>query len=142
MSDKEIIIYDQGKKVEKRIPPEVLQLVLLDDMAVSLREVEKSLKKEEFEGKEDPRTLSATDKVQFISLVRDHPLTPWVTAYFYNDDPANSVYISINNPYEWNEIKKGEESFKDRLKADRRIELIYYKCDPGKTASVRVLGKY
>jgi len=55
--DKDIVLYERGKPVEKRAPLELLQLVLLDDMAISLREIERAHKKEEFRGKPDSRSL-------------------------------------------------------------------------------------
>lgn len=135
----QIKVVEDGKEV---VRPDVIAAVTQLASLAQLVKIRKSLEKEGFEGKEDPRTFSATGTIQYISLIHDYPYTPWATAYFYNDDPSNAVYISINNPWDWNEIKSGEDSFKDRLKADKRIELVYYKCDPGGTASVRVVGKY
>jgi len=142
----EITIYDRG--IEKRVPPHVLQLVLLDDIAISLREIEKyqekiseSLKREEFIGKLDPRTLSATDELRYIDLINDYPYMPWVTAHFRNDGPG-AVYLALNEADRWHKLNVAGELSVDFLKADERIVIIFYKCDPGQTASIRVLGKY
>lgn len=144
-NDKELVIYERGKElVKKGIPPEqqeILQLVLLDDMAVSLRKIEKSHKKEEFEGEQDTRTLSASGEMGFLELVNDWPYTPWVTASFLNDGD-DTVYIGINGMNPYVTLKKNEPYVVDFTKADRRIEIIYYWCDAGETASVRVVGKY
>ena len=144
-NDKAIVVYERGKElIKKGIPPEqqeILQLVLLDDMAVSLREIEASHKKEEFEGKKDSRTLSASDVVQWINLIKDWPHTPWTTATFFNDGP-NRVYIAINDPYDWSPLNNGDTLPADFTKADRRMEIIGYRCGTGETASVRAVGKY
>ncbi len=143
-NDKELVVYERGKPIpiKKREDLELLQIVLLDDMAVSLREVEKSQKKEEFEGKKDSRTLNATDQLQWIDLINRFPNKPWATATFFNDGPVNRVYIAINDPLDWTPLNFGETLPVDYTKADERISLIYYRCDAGATASVRAVGKY
>ncbi|GAI60676.1 unnamed protein product, partial [marine sediment metagenome] len=103
MAENEIIVYERGKEVTKapkRLPPELLQIIMLDDMQVALTKVNKHLEKAEFEGVVDPRTLSVTDKLQKISLIHDWPFTPWITAYFFNDGP-NTAYLSINYIFDW-----------------------------------------
>ena len=70
-------------------------------------------------------------------------------ASFFNDgdittDPPEptSAYIAINNPDAMVELKKGESQHADFSFAQRRIEIIFYRAEPGKKASVRVEGKY
>lgn len=129
------------RPIKKREDLELLQFVLADDMARSLKQIEKSQKREEFEGKLDTRTLEATDKRKFIRLVRDWPYKPWAKAYFWNDGP-NNVKIAVNDPYEEQLLKADDHMDLDYLKANRRIEMLYYWCAPDETASVRVLGKW
>ncbi len=148
MSEKDTVVYEHGKPEKKRIGSELLTFILLDDMSITLKEIEKATKKDEFEGRLDPRTLSATENVSFIDLRQEDPHIPWVTAHFRNDGNTTippspkDAYVSINNPYEWNKLEDGEEMSVSFAKADRRIELVYYKCDAGGTASIRATGKY
>jgi len=142
----QIKVIEDGKEV---VRPDVLQAVVQLATLGQLTRIRRSLEKEEFEGIKDDRKLSATDQLQWIDLINYHPNVPWVTAFFFNDgdistDPPGkvTVYIAINDTYSPSEIKKGESLNLDFLKADRRIEEIYYWCDTGETASVRVIGKY
>lgn len=141
MSDKDIIIYQRGKELEKKPPLELLQLVLLDDMRIALTEMEKSHKKEEFRGKVDSRELVATDELKVIDLVREWPYCPWINAFVVNDGP-DTIKIGVNHAYDWLEINANETRNIDHAHADERIERIYYKCDPGETASARVEAHY
>lgn len=99
-------------------------------------------------GSTDYRVLEADGQLRWISLVDATPFTPWITASFFNDgDPTDptapvSAYIAINNPDAMVELKKGESQYADFSFAQRRIEMIFYKTDPGKRARVRVEGKY
>lgn len=135
------VIDESGRKI---VGPELEMVAgLVTQMAqlAQLAKIRKSLEREHFEGKADPRMLSVSDKIEYDNLIKDTPWTPWVTAYFYNDGP-NTAYISINNTWDWQELRISEDLLFDFLKADKRIELIYYKCDPGETASIRAIGKY
>lgn len=144
MPENEIVIYRRGQEVTKapkRLPPELLQIIMLDDIQVALTKVNKHLEKAEFEGEVDPRTLSVTEKIGGIALIHDWPFTPWITAAFYNEGP-DAAYIAINYTFDWVLLKKGEKADLNFSKSDKRIQFIHYKCDAGETASVRVVGKY
>ncbi len=100
-------------------------------------------------GSTDYRVLEADGQLRWISLVDASPFTPWITASFFNEgdpttEPAGktSAYIAVNNPNALVELKKGESQYADFSFAQRRIEIIFYKTDPGKHARVRVEGKY
>lgn len=152
----EIVIYKRGEvatpppmPIPKRIPPELLQIIVLDDIQVALTKINKHLEKAEFEGYLDPRVLSVSEETQGISLINDWPFTPWVSASFFNDgdvstDPPGevTVYIAVNLTFDWVPLKKGESIDMDFPKSDKRIQFIHHRCDTGKTASVRVVGKY
>lgn len=88
----------------------------------------------------DPRTLNATATLKWVSLVDAPPYTPWISASFFNDGP-DKVNIGINRP-DGSPIESGESLTVDLSGADRRIETIFYQCDPDGTASVRAIGKY
>ena len=133
-------IIEEGKEV---VRPDVLQAVVQLAQLGQMVKIRKSLEKEEFEGKLDDRTLSATDQLQWEDLMQDWPNTPWATAFFVNDDLVNPVYIQVNDrSNRVIPLNAGETKRIDFTKADRRIDLIYYWCDAGNTATVRVEGKY
>jgi hypothetical protein len=94
-----------------------------------------------YQGLTDSRTLNATPTLQWLNLISDPPYSPWISASFFNDGP-NSVFIGINNPDELTEINKGGSLEVNMSGGQRRIEFVFYKCNPGQTASVRVVGKY
>ncbi|MBA7689878.1 hypothetical protein ES703_98397 [subsurface metagenome] len=131
-------IIEEGKEV---VRPDVVQAVVQLATLGQLTKIRKSLEKEEYEGKEDPRTLSATDKPQFITFIREFPYVPWIGAYFINDGP-DPVRISINRPYTPFTLALKETVTVNRAHADERIKVIYYVCDPGETASFRAIGAY
>ncbi|MBA7661349.1 hypothetical protein ES703_69364 [subsurface metagenome] len=144
MPENEIVVYERGKEVTKapkRLPPELLQIIMLDDIQVALTKVNKHLEKAEFEGVLVPWTLSATDEIQHIAPIFTPPDIPWISAYFINDGP-DEVEIGINAPYDRFVINPAETITVNRAHADERINIIYYICNPGETASVRVVGEY
>jgi hypothetical protein len=135
------IIDEEGNKI---VGPEMEAVIgLVGQMAqlAQLARIRKSLEKEEFEGNVDHRDLAATDQLQWIDLIDRFPNTPWVSAFIINDGP-NDALLAINNAYSWIRIKHRETRTVNYSKADRRIEIIYYQCDPGNTALVRVDGEY
>ena len=137
---KDTAIFERGDVSDETVNP-LLQLIMLDDLQVALAKLNKHFEKEEFEGYEDPRTLSVTDQVQSIRLIGDWPFAPWIAGYFFNDGPGKA-YIALNYRADWIPLNKGEDARVDHAGGDRRIEFIYYKCDPGETATVRAIGKY
>lgn len=131
-------VIEEGKEV---IRPDIIQAVTQLAQLGQLVKIRRSLQKREFQGKVDTRTLEVTDEIKHIGLINNYPNHPWISAFFINDGP-DTVYIGINNPYEWVEIEKDETRTIDYTHADERIRKVYYKCDPGETASVRVEGHY
>lgn len=133
------IVDEGGKPVARR---DVLQLVLQMAQTAQLARIRRSLEKDEFEGVEDPRTLSASDERKVLDLVMEHPYKPWITVSFFNDGP-DTVYLCINrmrvNPVV---LLIGESYSPTFAKGERRIELIYYWCSTGETALLRAVGKY
>jgi len=143
MTEEKTVIYRRGKPgVEKKIDPMMLQIIALDDIQVGLMEVNQHLKKAEFKGVADPRTIPITDELQEINLVRNWPFTPWITAFFINDGP-DIARIGINQPHrdKFFELGVDETRTIDHAHADERIHHIYCVCDAGDTASVRMEGQ-
>lgn len=133
------VVDDEGNEIVR--PDVITAVVQLAQLAQQVR-IRKSLEREEYQGKQDSRTLYATDAYQVEDLVMGYPGIPWVTASFVNNDGSDTVYIGINRRSGFATILEGEPYQVDFTKADRRIELIYYWCDTGGTATVRVVGKY
>lgn len=132
------VVDEEGREI---IRPDVITAITQLASLAQLSKIRKSLEKEEYQGAQDSRTLSATDVYQVVDLVRNFPSIPWATASFVNDGP-DTVYIGINRQARPAILLDGEDYKADFTKADRRIELIFYWCDAGETASVRVVGKY
>lgn len=87
-------------------------------------------------GLTDYHELRADGELRWVTLHN-----PWITATFFNAGP-DTAYIAINNPDNPTKLLKGESSFYDYSFAQRRIEIIFYKTDPGGQALIRVEGKY
>ena len=138
-------VIEEGKEI---VRPDVLQAVVQLAQLGQMVKIRKALEKEEFKGKQYSITLNASDSPEVYDLTRRPPHIAWATASFFNDgDPADptaeiSVYIAINDWIGALTLKKGETHTADFAKADRRIEQVYYWCNQGETASVRVVGKY
>jgi hypothetical protein len=131
-------IIEEGKEV---VRPDVVDAVTQLAVLGQLSKIRASLARQEIEGKEDPRILEATDEPKNISLVKDFPFTPWVYAYIVNDGPDTAI-IAIDDRYKEFPMGVNETLTVSRTHTDRRIQTIYYHCDPGETASIRVLGQY
>jgi hypothetical protein len=135
------VVDEEGRKITSPEMEAVTGLVTQLASLAQLARIRKSLEKEEFEGRLAKKTLSVTDSPQWINLLEESPHKAWITATFYNDG-GDTAYIAINKDYDYIELRDTEELPIDFSKADERIRLIYYKCNPGETASVRAVGKY
>jgi len=140
--EREVVVYDRSlSKVEERINPELLKLIMMDDLRVSINRMDKHFETEAFEGREDNRVLPVTDEIGVVDLIRHYPGKPWVTAYFINDGPS-TVYVALDYPNrEW-QLKSSETRTIDRTHATDRIGLIFYRCDSGGASSLRVTGQF
>jgi len=92
-------------------------------------------------GATDYRDLEADGTLKWTYLVDDPPHMPWVTAHLFNKGPGLAL-VSINSPDGFTPLNKGDSLEANFSGADRRIEVIYYRCNPGEHASVRAEGKY
>ena len=138
-------IIEEGKEV---VRPDAIQAIVqlaqlgqLTKIRKALEKTGESLEKLEFQGELDPRTLDATDKLQFITFIHEFPYVPWISAFLVNKGP-NAVKIAINHPY--NPLEMGVNATRtiSRAHADERIRTIFYVCDPAETASIEVTGEY
>jgi hypothetical protein len=117
--------------------PFILQLAQLGQTVKMRKLAEEAARRRFFQGELETLTLTATD------ITRETiPLPSLVSAFVINRGP-NAVYIAINSGL--NKplyILSGETRTIDHKDAEKRIEKIFYWCDVGETASVRVEGYY
>lgn len=136
----------QGKGVSNpRMDPAVMSFIMqasIASQAVRIRKlVEEHFGEERFKGKLDVRTLVADDTTRNIFLVDGFPYTAWISALLINDGP-DTAYIGINRTSGWIRLFLNETRAVDYSHAEEKIEAIYYKCDLGQNASVRLEGQY
>lgn len=141
-SSKEIVVSrrELERREQNEIDTELLKFIALDDIQVALNKINKSLKVTQFQGGAGVITLNADEKYRYIVLWHVYPYTPLFTAHFFNDGP-DEVFVSVNGEADM-PLKKGANALYDFIKAERKIEVISYYCDPGETASVRVGAKW
>jgi hypothetical protein len=118
-----------------------MMAVMVSFMTTVVSPMAQQLQAASYVGLTNTFVLRATPTIQWINLVNDPPYTPLITATFYNDGP-NSVFIAINNPDELLELNKDDSRIVSMSGGERRMEFIFYRCNPGERATVRVDGKY
>lgn len=94
-----------------------------------------------YQGDVESRMLYATDNLQYWDLVNQEPYTPLISIFFINRGTSR-VYVAINAAQDWLEIWPGETRTVSHIGADRRIEIIFYKCDPGNTSMIEAEGHF
>lgn len=115
--------------------PLIIQLAQLGQ-AVRVRKVlEESARRRFFRGELNKLTLTANGNRQEAQVLS------WISMFVINGGP-NPVHFGVNTPLEFIDILVGETRTIDLKDAEKRIESIYYWCDTGNTASVRVEGYY
>ena len=92
------------------------------------------------QGRDDPRNVHATTKLQWIDLIHEPPKTPWVHAYIVNDGPY-AVEIGINYPNDRFPLRPGGQVTLDHSNKPEGIGIIFYIC-PIYDAHVRIIGEY
>lgn len=114
---------------EKALDPEVMQVVLL-------QEIQKYMKEARAEGIVEPlKSVSVTDAPKQIRA----PYKPWFTVELLNDGP-NTVHAIFNTEksFDEHEIRKGESC---KVEMGRGIiKDVYVKCDKGERAKIRLVG--
>jgi hypothetical protein len=120
----------------KRLRPDVLQTALLDEIAERLYTLQRFQEEERAEGVVEPvEPISVTHEVRRVIS----PIKPWFDVNVINDGP-DDVYVMVNSEksFEWHRVPKNE-TYKVDMKRGI-IKDVLLKCEPGKTASVRVVG--
>jgi Flp pilus assembly protein CpaB len=102
---------------------------------------EQALAAQSYVGQTVTKKITANSDLRWINTISESPFTPWISVDIVNDGP-DSVFIGINNPDQMTEIFGGESIQGMFAGYNRRIEYIFYKTHPTKTASLRIIGKY
>ncbi len=119
----------------------IMMISVLSTLSVSSAQTAQALQAQSFVGNEDPRTLHATNRLQWINLLYDYPHTPWISAYIINDGPS-AIEIGINYPDDRFTMNPRETITITRSGAEERIKIVYYVSHPGLRADVRITGVY
>lgn len=147
--DDDVVIYRRnntvvgktGAEIEKRIDPSWLQVILMDDLQVAISRMNEHFKREEYIGISFPLTLTVTDQPLFYRFVEDNPYIPLFSADLVNRG-GQSAFISINRDFYEFELPAGQSVTINRKGAEKRIEVLHYRCNTGLTTTVIVNGKY
>lgn len=94
-----------------------------------------------YQGRSVSRRVEANGELKYFDVRYDYPYTFWISAYFINDGP-DPVEIAINYPDDKFTIKSGGTVTVNRSGAQERIAVVFYVCERGKTATVRITGEY
>ena len=104
-----------------------------------VQSAQKYFTSQSYQGDVETRVLNATRTLQWLDFTNICPYL--ISAFFINRGP-NKVYIGINEFEDWLEIWPGETRTVSHVGADKRIVIIYYRCDPGQTATVELEGHF
>jgi hypothetical protein len=112
--------------------PLIIQLAQLGQAVKTRKAIESLARYSSYVGDLDPYTLQATENRKDLQAA-----FPWVSAFFINDGPS-PVYVAINYPHKPIRMLAGETRTVDHKGAKVRIERIWYWCDVGNTAILRM----
>jgi len=135
------VVDDKGHKVVGPEMEAVTHLMIQMAQLAQQARIRKSLEREHFEGGVFTQELAVTEELGHISLLRGHPYTALATAFLINAGP-NDAHIAINEAHNWLVLRPLETRTIVHTKADKRIEIVYFRCNPGESASVRLEGVY
>lgn len=137
------VVDESGKAVESGDDYlEIVQIVTQMAQTAQLARIRLALERPQVHGRLEPRMLNATD----VQGVTNFPNTKWpyvplATIDLHNYGP-NAVRISVNSASDWFVLEKGEGEEVDFSNADDRIRKVYHICNPGETATVKLVGKW
>lgn len=119
------------KKLE-RVRPEVLQAILMDEIAGRLADLQETIAKTIPQGIHQSLTLTIEDQIQRIK-----PPTPWFSFSLYNKITSNTVYGWVNDKGGNRHTIEPDDTWNVNMGA-AKIESIYLKCDSGESATVLI----
>ena len=136
------VVDDQGNKIVGPELEAVTGLVTQMAQLAQLAKIRKAAEAQNFQGIEDPRNgIAANDTQQNIDLIKGEPYTPWISVFFYNDGP-DPVLIAINDFHKPFRLVPKATRAVDHAYGKKKLEIIYYQCDLGKTAVLDIIGQY
>lgn len=95
----------------------------------------------QFKGDVESKILDVTSTVKYWDLINESPYAPLISIFLINRG-ASKVYVSINSAQDWLEILPGETRTVSHVGAARRIEMVFYKCDPGNASTIEAEGHF
>lgn len=116
-------------------------ITMLPSLAQQVQVQAYQLQAQAYQGRTDPRTVQANSNLKWLDVSHDFPYAPWISAYFVNDGP-DPVWVAINYPDDKFVINPKETNTVERTGAQERIAIIFYVCERGKKASLRITGEY
>jgi hypothetical protein len=135
------VVDDEGNPLEGPEMEKVSGLVMQMAQLAQLARIRKAVEIDIIQGLAVEKTLNCTDGQNSLDLRVVDPSYPWATASFQNLGPS-TVFIAINVNNYPKELPAGQVWEVDFSKAKTRIEVIYYYCNSGQTATVLADGKY
>ncbi len=142
MAEKALTTYDDDMmNVMPQVLMVLLGLVLLMAVLPVTQSITQAAQAQVYLGRTVTKTVKANGNIRYLDVRFDYPYTLWISAYFINDGP-DPVEIAINYPDERFEINPKETVTVNRSGAQERIAVVFYVCERGKTASVRITGEY
>lgn len=137
----DVKIIKDGKEVDTSAIDDYdpfMSFLMQASIAANTVKIRKQLESERILGSPVQTVLNCDDTPRVLDVKNDY-LRPLAVASFSNDGP-DTAYISINSLNNWQDLRNGETYTIDLIKADKRIETIWYRCNQGEVASIRVNG--
>ncbi|MBA7624870.1 hypothetical protein ES703_32284 [subsurface metagenome] len=138
MAEKALTTYDDDMMDAM---PKVLMLLFGVMFLAAILPITQSAQAQAYFGRTVTKKVEANGSLKYFDVRHDYPYTLWISAYFINDGP-DPVEIAINYPDDKFTIKANGTVTVNRSGAQERIAVIFYICEKGKTATVRITGEY
>jgi hypothetical protein len=135
------IVDDAGNPLEGPEMEKVSGLVMQMAQLAQLARIRKAVEIDIIQGLAVEKTLNCTDGLGSLDLRVEDPSYPWVTASFQNKGP-NTAFLAVNVSNYPKELPAGQIWEVDFSKAKTKIEVLYFYCNKGQTATVLADGKY
>ncbi len=137
------IIYEQSQSVEGPEMERILKLMNGMAQNAQLARIRKALERRQIQGKKFTITFNVTPQVQFYDFLEMNPYTALAKMQLINASQSQAqVYVAINDNFDFSPIWVNAPFNLDYSEADERIHYLVYKCDPGLTGTIRLVGTY
>lgn len=142
MAEKALTTYDDDMMdAMPKVLMVMMGLMLLMAVLPVTQSLTQSAQAQAYLGRTVTKTKEADGNLRYFDVRFDYPYTLWISAYFINDGP-DPVEIAINYPDERFTINPKETVTVNRSGAQERIAVIFYICEKGKAATIRITGEY